>query len=68
MQPGLQQPQQPNGYPGGSGPPQPQQPNGYPGGSASPQQPPAGPGAAANAAGSAAAANFMGFSLPPGSE
>ncbi|XP_034482320.1 WW domain-binding protein 2 isoform X2 [Drosophila innubila] len=66
MQPGLQQPQQPNGYPGGSAPPQPQQPNGYPGGSAPPQQPPAGPGAAANAAGSAAAANFMGFSLPPG--
>ncbi|KAM8708626.1 hypothetical protein ACLKA7_015577 [Drosophila subpalustris] len=67
MQPGLQQPQQPNGYPGGSAPPQPQYPNGgYPGGSAPPQQPQAGPGAAANAAGSAAAANFMGFSLPPG--
>jgi len=55
MQPGLQQPQQPNGYPGGTAPPQ-------------PQQPPAAAGGAANVAGSAAAANFMGFSLPPGSE
>ncbi|XP_030565306.1 WW domain-binding protein 2 isoform X1 [Drosophila novamexicana] len=73
MQPGFMPPQQPSGYPGSAPAQQPngypgsapaQQPNGYPG-SAPPQQPPAA-GAAANAAGGAAAANFMGFSLPPG--
>ncbi|KAH8372197.1 hypothetical protein KR093_010565 [Drosophila rubida] len=61
MQPGLQPAgypgQQPNGYPG-------QQPNGYPGGQ--PGQQPSASGTAANAAGAAASANFMGFSLPPG--
>ncbi|XP_062127577.1 LOW QUALITY PROTEIN: WW domain-binding protein 2 [Drosophila sulfurigaster albostrigata] len=72
MQPGLQPAgypgQQPNGYPGGM-PPQ-QQPGGYPPqqqpGGYPPQQQPTASGSAANAAGGAASANFMGFSLPPG--
>lgn len=67
MQPGFLRPDQPNGYPGSA--PQ-QQPNGYPGSAPpqqqQPQQPPA--GAVAGAVGGAAAPNFMGFSLPPGSE
>ncbi|XP_030238712.1 WW domain-binding protein 2 isoform X3 [Drosophila navojoa] len=65
MQPSFIPPQQPGGHPG-SAPPQ--QPNGYPG-SAPPQQPGGNTSAgmsAANAGGSSAAANFMGFSLPPG--